>query len=88
MDAGLRTFTWFIERFTTPTMKELFAQPRNNWQVEQAVISLLAGDVFDNPRVLRRLRIFRSIYALTWLARRLRGAERGTVPPHSDQAVA
>ena len=65
---GLREFSWFIYRFTTPVMKQLFDHPRNVWQVEQAVISLLAGDVFDAPAVRRRLRLFRSIYFLTALA--------------------
>jgi hypothetical protein len=35
--------------------------------VEQAVISMLAGDVFDAGPVLWRLRIFRVIYAITTL---------------------
>ncbi len=65
---GLRHFEWFIYRFNTPVMRHLFNHPRNNWQVEQAVISMLAGDVFDNPAVIRRLRVFRLIYALTSLA--------------------
>ena len=64
---GLKHFQWFIYRFTTPVMRHLFNNPRNVWQVEQAVISMLAGDVFDNPRVLRRLRVFRAIYNLTAL---------------------
>jgi flavin-dependent dehydrogenase len=64
---GLRHFQWFIYRFNTPVMQHLFNNPRNVWQVEQAVISMLAGDVFDNPAVLRRLRAFRLIYALTSL---------------------
>jgi len=76
MDRGLRWFSWFIYRFNTPVMKHLFAHPRNAWQVEQAVISMLAGDVFDNPGVIRRLRVFRVIYALTAL-QQLPGAVRG-----------
>jgi len=62
---GLKHFQWFIYRFNTPVMQHLFNNPRNVWQVEQAVISMLAGDVFDNPAVLRRLRLFRLIYTLT-----------------------
>lgn len=73
---GLRQFSWFIYRFNSPVMRELFANPRNVWQIEQAVISMLAGDVFDNPAVLRRLRAFRLIYALTAL-RLAPGALRG-----------
>ena len=64
---GLKHFQWFIYRFTTPVMRHLFNNPSNFYQVEQAVISMLAGDVFDNPAVLRRLRVFRAIYALTAL---------------------
>jgi len=64
---GLKHFSWFIYRFTTPVMQHLFASPRNDWQLEQAVVSMLAGDVFDNRPVLRRLRVFRVIYALTAL---------------------
>ena len=64
LDRGLKEFSWFIYRFTTPVMQRLFARPSNKFQIEQAVISLLAGDVFDNPAVVRRLRLFRLIYAL------------------------
>jgi flavin-dependent dehydrogenase len=62
---GLKHFSWFIYRFTTPVMQHLFSNPRNIWQVEQAVISMLAGDVFDSPAVLKRLRLFRMIYGFT-----------------------
>jgi hypothetical protein len=44
-------------------MKALFARPRNVLGVEQAVISMLAGHVFDAPAVIWRLRVFRLIYA-------------------------
>jgi flavin-dependent dehydrogenase len=68
LQRGLNEFKWFIYRFTSPTMRELFAQPRNVLQVEQAVVAMLAGDVFDNRAVLRRLRVFRAIYAVSALA--------------------
>jgi flavin-dependent dehydrogenase len=64
---GLKHFSWFIYRFTTPMMQRLFNRPSNRWQIEQAVISMLAGDVFDNPAVIRRLHLFRIAYALTAL---------------------
>lgn len=73
--AGLRRFSWFIYRFNSPVMRGLFAQPRNIWRVEEGVVSMLAGDVFDNRRVLWRLQFFKLIYALAamldarrWLA--------------------
>jgi flavin-dependent dehydrogenase len=62
---GLKHFSWFIYRFNTPVMEHLFAAPSNRWKLESAVISMLAGDVFDNREVLQRLRLFRLVYALT-----------------------
>ena len=67
LDGGLDEFKWFIYRFTSPTMKWLFSNPRNAARVEEAVISMLAGDVFDARPVLWRLRIFRLIYAIVAL---------------------
>jgi flavin-dependent dehydrogenase len=61
---GIRRFSWFIFRFTSPAMDWLFANPRNVWGVEQAMISMLGGDVFDNEPAHRRLIVFRMIYFL------------------------
>ncbi|TAN03795.1 MAG: NAD(P)/FAD-dependent oxidoreductase [Rhodanobacteraceae bacterium] len=75
---GYARFAWFICRFNSPVMKALFADPRNVMQVEQGVISMLAGDVFDNKRVLSKLHIFKTIYAIAsimnlrrWAAERI-----------------
>lgn len=67
LQRGLALFSWFIYRFNTPAMGWLFANPRNVMQVEQSVIAMLAGDVFDNPRVRRRLRLFKLFYFATSL---------------------
>ena len=76
LNRGLDVFKWFIYRFTSPTMKHLFANPQNYLQIEEAVVAMLAGDVFDAPGVRRRLRMFRVIYAVTAIGmapRALRG---------------
>jgi flavin-dependent dehydrogenase len=62
--AGMARFSFFIYRFNGPVMQQMFRQPRNTWQVEQGVISMLAGDLFDTPKVLWRLRLFKLIYAI------------------------
>ena len=67
LDGGLDEFKWFIYRFTSPTMKTLFSAPRNVLGVEQAVVSLLVGDVFNARPVRQRLRLFRIIYRFTAL---------------------
>jgi flavin-dependent dehydrogenase len=65
---GVRVFSWFIYRFNSPVMRSLFAAPRNVLKVEQGVISMLAGDVFDSGPVMRRLHLFKAIYAATGIA--------------------
>jgi flavin-dependent dehydrogenase len=65
--AGMKRFAFFIYRFNSPIMGRIFRQPRNIWQIEQGVISMLAGDLFDSPKVVRRLAGFKLVYALTAL---------------------
>jgi len=65
--AGMARFSFFIYRFNGPVLTQMFRQPRNVWQLEQGVISMLAGDLFDSPKVLRRLSLFKVVYALTGL---------------------
>lgn len=62
VNSKIDAFSWFIYRFTTPTMRDLFRNPRNDWQVEQAVISMLAGDGDGSADIRKRLRIFKTIY--------------------------
>ncbi|MDB6088699.1 MAG: flavin-dependent dehydrogenase [Gammaproteobacteria bacterium] len=62
--AGMARFSFFIYRFNGPVMRQMFRHPRNTWQVEQGVISMLAGDLFDTPKVLWRLKLFKLIYAI------------------------
>ncbi|MEI7036800.1 NAD(P)/FAD-dependent oxidoreductase [Fulvimonas yonginensis] len=81
--AGMARFAFFIYRFNEPVMRQMFRSPRNVWQLEQGVISMLAGDLFDAPAVLRRLRLFKLIYAIAalrnarqwWVGRRQRLAQ-------------
>jgi flavin-dependent dehydrogenase len=61
--AGMKRFGFFIYRFNSPVMQQMFRSPRNTWQVEQGVISMLAGDLFDSRPVWWRLQLFRVIYA-------------------------
>ncbi|HET8550984.1 MAG TPA: NAD(P)/FAD-dependent oxidoreductase [Gammaproteobacteria bacterium] len=65
---GLRKFSWFIYRFTTPAIKKLFMAPRNVLQIEQAVTSMLAGDVYRNRAADRRLFLFKLLYRITGLS--------------------
>ena len=59
---GLATFSWFIYRFTSPVMHRMFMHPTRKWQLQQAVISVLAGDIFAKTPLRRPLLIFKIIY--------------------------
>ena len=65
--AGIARFSFFIYRFNGPVLTQMFREPRNDWHLEEGVISMLAGDLFDSPKVLRRLRLFKLVYAVTGL---------------------
>ncbi len=66
--AGMARFAFFIYRFNGPILRQMFRHPRNQMQMEQGVISMLAGDLFDNPKVLRRIRAFKAAYGLLALS--------------------
>jgi flavin-dependent dehydrogenase len=65
--AGMARFSFFIYRFNGPVMQQMFRQPRNTWRLEEGVISMLAGDLFDTPKVLWRLQLFKLVYAFCGL---------------------
>lgn len=61
---GIGAFSFFIYRFTTPGMRWIFQNPRNIYRLEEAVISMLAGDVFDSKEVEKRFLALRMLYAV------------------------
>ncbi|NIL94191.1 MAG: hydroxylase [Woeseiaceae bacterium] len=69
---GIDTFAWFIYRFRSPTMSWLFSNPRNPLRLVEGVVSMLAGDVFTNRSVRRRLLVFKAVYAIASVLLRAR----------------
>lgn len=65
--AALGRVSWFILRFNAPVMRQLWAHPRNDWQLEQAIISMLAGDLHRDGGIHWRLRLFKLIYFIACL---------------------
>jgi flavin-dependent dehydrogenase len=59
---GLAAFTWYIYRIRMPAFRNLFMSPRNYFRIEEAVLSLLAGDVFGRSPIGARLLAFKLIY--------------------------
>jgi flavin-dependent dehydrogenase len=59
---GPREFSWFIERMTYPAMRELFMYPRNPLRVREAVMSILAGDLYRGTPYKPSLIAFKSFF--------------------------
>lgn len=62
MQHGPRELSWFIYRVTTPTMRELFMSPRNLLRTKEALMSVLAGDIFGITPIWTALNIFKALY--------------------------
>ena len=62
MQGALATFSWYIYRVNTPAMRDLFMAPRNYFRMQEAMLSLLSGDVFDRSPIHSRLMLFKAIF--------------------------
>lgn len=65
---GPREFSWFIYRMTNPVMRDLFMGPRNPLRVKDALLSLLAGDIYGRTPIWASLAVFKGIYYASSLA--------------------
>ena len=62
MRIGPKEFSWFIYRVTNPALRDMFMAPRNIFRVQEALLSVLAGDVFGTTPIRRPLSIFKGLY--------------------------
>jgi flavin-dependent dehydrogenase len=61
---GVKMFSWFIYRVTTPAMCHMFMNPKNVFKVKSGLISLLAGDIFGSTPIYWKIVTFKAIYYL------------------------
>ena len=92
MRHGPKQFSWFIYRVTNPTMRELFLGPRNVLRMEEALLSLLAGDIFGRTPIWTALRLLKGVYfamSLANLGRTIRAARRRAfnIRPVPEQVI-
>lgn len=64
MRHGPQVFSWFIYRVTNPTLRDMFMNPGNPFRVKEALLSVLAGDVYGNTPTRRSILMFKAIYYL------------------------
>ena len=66
---GTREYSWFIHRITNPTMRDLFMNPRNFLRMKEALLGLLAGDIYGNTPIWPSLKAFKALYYFVSLSR-------------------
>jgi flavin-dependent dehydrogenase len=79
MAKGPREYSWFIFRVTNPSIREMFMRPANPLRVKEALLSLLAGDLYGKTPFWASLWALKGIYYLVSLRkpwRTLRGWRR------------
>jgi 2-polyprenyl-6-methoxyphenol hydroxylase-like FAD-dependent oxidoreductase len=59
---GIDSFSWYIYRVTRPALRDLFMTPSNRFRVLEAMMSLLAGDIYRRSPVRSRLMLFKAFY--------------------------
>jgi flavin-dependent dehydrogenase len=72
---GPREYSWFIYRVTTPTMRELLLAPRNLLRMKEAMLSVLAGDIYGNTPIWPSVRAFKLTYHVFSLLHARRSAQ-------------
>ncbi len=64
---GLVEFSWFIERMASPVIRDLFMYPRNPLRAREAVMSILAGDIYRGTPYKPSLLAFKAFYYMNLL---------------------
>ncbi|GJL52550.1 MAG: hypothetical protein NPIRA01_37770 [Nitrospirales bacterium] len=64
---GLSTYSWFIFRFTQPAFRNLFMAPRNIFRMKEAILSILAGDIFGTTPTRFPILAFKGLYYVSLL---------------------
>jgi flavin-dependent dehydrogenase len=91
---GPKEYSWFIHRVTNPTMRDLFMGPRNILRMKEALLSLLAGDIYGKTPIWASLRAFKTMYyviSLAKLRRSINAARRRRIniqPAEPDRMTA
>ncbi len=62
MRHGPKEFSWFIYRVTNPIMRDFFMYPKNIFRVKEALLSVLAGDIFGKTPIWRSIWVFKFLY--------------------------
>lgn len=87
MRIGPKAFSWFIYRVTNPTMRDMFMEPRNLFRTKEALLSILAGDVYGSTPIRGPLLLFKGLYYTASLLNLRRTLKAWRMRKHNIRAV-
>ena len=88
MRRGPKTFSWFIYRVTNPALRDMFMGPSNIFRVKEALLSVLAGDVYGKTPIRVPLLLFKGLYYAISLLNFRRTLKAGEMRKHNIRDVA
>lgn len=62
MRKGPSVYQWIIFRVTNPTIRDMFMHPMNPFRVLEALMSMLAGDIYGKTPIWGAVRMFKVLY--------------------------
>jgi flavin-dependent dehydrogenase len=79
---AIARFSWYIYHVNRPAMQDLFMGPRNYLRIQEAMLSLLSGDVFRRSPIRWRLTLFKGLFYVksAIMAQTARFSRRGARP--------
>lgn len=87
MHTGPKEFSWFIYRVTNPALRNMFMAPRDIFRIKQALLSVLAGDVFGKTPIQGPLLIFKGLYYAISLLNPMRTLKAWQMRKHNIRVV-
>lgn len=87
MRIGPQEFSWFIYRVTNPSLRNMFMAPRDYFRVKQALLSVLAGDLFGTTPIRGPLLIFKGFYYAASLLNPMRTLKAWRMRKHNIRVV-
>ncbi len=64
---ALGAYSWYIYRINAPALRTMLLTARNPFRLQEALLGLLAGDIFRRSPIHTRLIVFKTIYFLSSL---------------------
>jgi flavin-dependent dehydrogenase len=62
---SLKQYSWFIRRFTQPAFRNMLMAPKRFFRMQEAILSMLAGDIFRDTPTRLPIFLFKMTYCIS-----------------------